>query len=75
MLSVGSDVTGVAVGDQVAWATGPGSYAEQVVVPARNLMKVPGDVSMEVAAAVPLQGMTAHYLVKDAFPLAAGDKS
>ncbi len=37
-------------------------------------MKVPAGVSMEVAAAVPLQGMTAHYLVKDTFPLAAGDK-
>ncbi len=74
VLSVGSDVSGVAVGDQVAWATGPGSYAEQVVVPAKNLMKVPADVSMEVAAAVPLQGMTSHYLVKDTFPLAAGDK-
>jgi NADPH2:quinone reductase len=74
VLSVGADVSGVVVGDRVAWATGPGSYAERVVVPAKNLMKVPVDVSLELAAAVPLQGMTAHYLVKDTFPLAAGDK-
>jgi NADPH:quinone reductase len=74
VLSVGAEVSGVAVGDRVAWATGPGSYAEQVVVPAKNLMRVPADVSLELAAAVPLQGMTAHYLVKDTFPLSAGDK-
>jgi NADPH2:quinone reductase len=73
VLSVGADVSGVTAGDRVAWATGPGSYAERVVVPAKNLMKVPVDVSLELAAAVPLQGMTAHYLVKDTFPLSAGD--
>lgn len=71
---VGSDVTGCAVGDRVAWASTAGSYAEQVVVPARGVMKVPSDISFDVAAAIPLQGMTAHYLTKDAYKLQAGEK-
>jgi NADPH2:quinone reductase len=74
VIEVGSDVSGFSVGDRVAWASGPGSYAEQVAIPAKVAMKVPSDVSMEVAAAVPLQGMTAHYLTKDTFPLEAGDR-
>jgi NADPH:quinone reductase len=74
VLDVGAEVTGYAVGDRVAWASTPGSYAEQAVVPARGVMKVPRDVSLEIAAALPLQGMTAHYLLKDAYALAAGEK-
>ena len=58
----------------MAWASTAGSYAEQIVVPMRGAMKVPSDLSLEIAAAVPLQGMTAHYLVKDAYKLAAGEK-
>jgi NADPH:quinone reductase len=71
---VGSDVTGYSVGDRVAWSTAAGSYAEQAVVPARGVMKVPSDISFEIAAALPLQGMTAHYLMIDAYKLAAGEK-
>jgi NADPH:quinone reductase len=74
VIEVGADVTEWVVGDRVAWANAPGSYAEQAVVPARSAMKVPSDVPLEIAAAVPLQGMTAHYLVKDAYELAAGEK-
>jgi NADPH2:quinone reductase len=74
VIEVGADVTACAVGDRVAWASTPGSYAEQIVVPERGVMKVPSDLSLEVAAAVPLQGMTAHYLTKDAYELAAGEK-
>jgi NADPH:quinone reductase len=74
VLEVGADVSGCAVGDRVAWASTPGSYAEQVVVPARSAMKVPRDLSLEIAAALPLQGMTAHYLTKDAYKLSAGEK-
>jgi NADPH:quinone reductase len=74
VIEVGTDVTGCVVGDRVAWASAPGSYAEQAVVPARGAMKVPSDVPLEIAAAVPLQGMTAHYLLKDAYKLAPGEK-
>jgi NADPH2:quinone reductase len=74
VIDVGADVTGYSVGDRVAWASGPGSYAEQVAIPARTAMKVPADVSLDLAAAVPLQGMTAHYLVIDTFPLKSGQR-
>lgn len=74
VVAVGSDVAGVAVGDRVAWANAPGSYAEQVVVRAQVVMRVPSDVSLELAAAIPLQGMTAHYLVRDTFPLEPGHR-
>ena len=74
VIGVGSDVTGFSIGDRVAWASGPGSYAEQVTIPAKIAMNVPSDVSIDVAAAVPLQGMTAHYLTNDTFPLEPGDR-
>ena len=69
VIAVGDGVASVSVGDRVAWAAGPGSYAEQVVVPAEQVGRVPEGVSLEVAAAVLLQGMTAHYLTHDTFPL------
>jgi NADPH2:quinone reductase len=62
----------IRVGDRVAWASGPGSYASHVVVPADRLVPVPDGVSTEAAAASMLQGMTAHYLGKTVFPLRAG---
>jgi NADPH:quinone reductase len=74
VIEVGADVTGYAVGDRVAWASTAGSCAERIAVPATGVMKVPNDVSFEIAAAVPLQGMTAHYLMMDAYELAAGEK-
>jgi NADPH:quinone reductase len=72
IIAVGEGVTGLAVGDRVAW-TASGSYAEQVVLPAGQVVPVPDGISTEVAAASILQGMTAHYLVTDAYPVRAGD--
>ena len=72
--AVGSDVTTVHTGNQVAWAGPLGSYAEYAVVPAQRVVRVPEGVPMDVAAAVLLQGMTAHYLAHDTFPLANGDR-
>jgi NADPH:quinone reductase len=60
-------------GSRVAWIGATGSYAEQVLVPADRAVPVPDDVDLEVAAAVMLQGMTAHYLANDTYPVAAGD--
>lgn len=71
--AVGSEVTDVAVGDHVAWSDAPSSYAELVVVPAARTLPVPGDVDLQVAAALPLQGMTAHYLATSTYPLGPGD--
>jgi NADPH2:quinone reductase len=71
--ALGSDVTDLAVGDQVAWAGVPGSYAQRMVAPAARVVPVPAGVSPRVAAAAMLQGMTAHYLATSCFPIAAGD--
>jgi NADPH2:quinone reductase len=70
--SVGSEVTEVVPGDRVAYAMTRGSYAEYAVVPAVQLVSVPEAVDFPTAAAVMLQGMTAHYLTHSTFPLAAG---
>jgi NADPH2:quinone reductase len=69
---VGSDVTDVSPGDRVAYAMVRGSYAEYAVVPAAQLVKVPDRVELATAAAVMLQGMTAHYLTHSTFPLSQG---
>lgn len=71
--AVGPDVSGVAEGDRVAWAGVPGSYAEQVLIPADRAVPVPDGVELEVAAAAALQGMTAHYLCHSTYPVTPGD--
>ena len=72
IIAVGADVADLAVGDRVAWV-GPGSYAEQVVLPADRVVPVPDGISTELAAAAILQGMTAHYLVTSTYPVRPGD--
>ena len=69
VIAVGEGVVWPAVGDRVGWANAAGSYAEQMVVPADKCVSVPETVPFEVAAAVLLQGMTAHFLTHDTFPL------
>jgi NADPH:quinone reductase len=71
--AVGEGVTGLSAGDRVAWASAPGSYAEQVVLPASRAVPVPAGVSLDVAAAVILQGLTAHYLASSTHPVRNGD--
>ena len=71
--AVGAGVTEVKVGDRVAYASVMGAYAEYAIVPAWRLVTVPQGVSAQQAAAVMLQGMTAHYLACDTFPLKPGD--
>ena len=69
---MGEQVTGFAPGDRVAWSAAPGSYAELVVVPERELLAVPDGVDDETAAALLLQGLTAHYLVTSTFEYLPG---
>jgi NADPH2:quinone reductase len=71
--ALGEGVSGVAVGDRVAWVAAPGSYADEVLVHAARAVPVPDTVSDEVAAAVLLQGMTAHYLCTSTYPVRADD--
>ena len=71
--AVGSEVREVAVGDRVAYTMALGSYAEYAAVPADRLVKVPSGVGDREAAATMLQGMTAHYLCHDTYPLKKGE--
>ena len=73
VLAVGDGVTDFAAGDGVAWSTGQGSYAEQAVLPARSAVPVPRGIDLRIAAAVMLQGMTAHYLTHSTFPVQEGN--
>ncbi|HYW32217.1 MAG TPA: alcohol dehydrogenase catalytic domain-containing protein, partial [Gemmatimonas sp.] len=74
VVSVGAGVSDISVGDRVAWTGVLGSYAEYVVVPAARAVPVPDAVSTLEAAAIMLQGMTAHYLATSTFPLKPGDR-
>ncbi len=71
--AVGPDVSDVRVGDQVVYAMRQGAYAEYAIVPATMLAPVPAGVDLQQAAAVMLQGMTAHYLAYSTYPLRQGD--
>ncbi|MGV9676855.1 quinone oxidoreductase family protein [Nocardia sp. NPDC003482] len=71
--AVGPDVEEFRVGDRVAWADAPGSYAERVVVPARVAIPVPPGVEPAVAASALLQGMTAHYLIESVYKPEPGE--
>ena len=73
--SVGEGVTEVKAGDRVAYAMTMGSYAEYAVVPAWRLVQLPDQVNFHLGAAILLQGMTAHYLTHNTFPLKAGHKA
>lgn len=71
--AVGADVPALSEGDRVAFAGPRGAYAEMAVVPAGAVVPLPDDVEVRTAAAALLQGMTAHYLVHDTYPVGAGD--
>ncbi len=73
VVAVGPAVTNRQVGDVVAWADTRGSYAELVCVPAGRTVRVPAGVEPEQAAALMLQGMTAHYLTHSTRSLRAGE--
>ena len=73
--SVGKGVSEVKAGDRVAWAGPLGSYASHQLIPAARLVPVPAKLDLKSAAAAMLQGMTAHYLVTDTFPLRPGHSS
>ncbi len=71
--AVGADVKSVKTGDRVAWTGILGSYAEYAAVTADRLVPIPSGVSDQQAAAAMLQGMTAHYLAYDTYPLKHGE--
>jgi NADPH2:quinone reductase len=71
--SIGTEVKSTNVGDLVAWTGQQGAYAEYAAVPADRLVPIPQGVSEQQAAAAMLQGMTAHYLSHDTYPLKRGE--
>jgi NADPH2:quinone reductase len=73
VVQLGSGVEGFAVGDAVATTGALGSYAEYALVPVAQLVKVPAGVDLKLAAAVMLQGMTAHYLTLSTWVLVPGE--
>ena len=73
VVAVGPGVDTVAVGDRVAWSDVPQSYASATIGPVDRLIPVPDGVDDQQAAALPLQGLTAHYLATACYPIAAGD--
>lgn len=73
VVKTGPGVREVAAGDRVAYAGTIGSYAEQAVVPAWRLVGIPKGIDAKTAAALMLQGMTAHYLARATYPLKPGD--
>ncbi len=73
VLALGPSVTGLKVGDRVAYASIPGAWSEERNVSAARLLKLPDSVSDETAAAVMLKGMTAEYLVRRAYAVKKGD--
>ena len=72
VIELGEGVAGWTKGDRVAYAAVPGAYAELAAVPAERLVPVPPEISMELAAAALLQGMTAHYLIHSVVPIPDG---
>jgi NADPH2:quinone reductase len=72
--AVGADVSGFASGDRVCWTDQLGSYAESVLVAADRAVLVPENFSLMDAAAMMLQGVTAHYLTNDTFTLRSGHR-
>jgi NADPH2:quinone reductase len=71
--AVGAGVTEVKPGDRVAYAMYAGSYAEYALIPAVKLVAIPSEVDFKSAAAIMLQGMTAHYLSYSTYPIQSGD--
>ncbi|AOS63160.1 quinone oxidoreductase family protein [Actinoalloteichus hymeniacidonis] len=73
VIEVGDGVTDFAVGDRVAWGHGARGYAEKVVVATGNLVALPDSIEERTAAALMLQGLTAHYLAVSTHPITAGE--
>jgi NADPH2:quinone reductase len=73
-VALDADVSHLKEGDRVAWCSVLGTYAEYALAPASRVVPLPAGISFEQAAAVLLQGMTAHYLSHSAYPIQSGDE-
>jgi NADPH2:quinone reductase len=73
VVALGDGVTEFAVGDRVAWNGTRGTYAEYACAPSRDLLHLPDGMSVDLAAAVLVQGLTAHYLAYDTYAIQPGN--
>ena len=73
VIAVGKGVEGFKEGDRVAYAAMPGSYAEERLIDARFIVKLPKSISFETGAAMMLKGLTAQYLLRRTFKVKEGD--
>jgi NADPH2:quinone reductase len=74
IVEVGEEVTDLSVGQRVGWLLGgQGSFADYVAVESQQAVPLPDDIDDETAAAILMQGVTAHYLATDVYPIQAGD--
>ena len=74
VVEVGESAGGFSIGDRVGWTNVIGSYAEKVALPMDKAIPIPEDVDESTTAAMLLQGITAHYLATDTYPLTPGDR-
>lgn len=72
--ALGDGVKGFSVGDRVGWVSVLGTYAERHIVPVEKVVPIPDGIDTDLAAGVLLQGITAHYLANDTFPLQQGHR-
>lgn len=73
VLAIGPGVTGLKVGDRVAYGTAIGAYAEERNIPASSLLVLPDAISYETAAAMMLKGLTTQYLLRQTYVVKPGD--
>ena len=73
IVALGADVEGLAIGQRVAWVYAPGSYADQVIMPAGSAVLIPDDIDDRTAASLMMQGLTASHFATDFYPVQVGD--
>ncbi len=74
VVAVGAQVTDLSVGQRVGWLSGgQGSFADYVAVESGTAVRIPDEIDDETATALLMQGVTAHYLATDAYPIQGGD--
>jgi NADPH2:quinone reductase len=71
--SIGESVDGLSLGDRVAYCMVPGAYAEERLIAAEKLVKLPDEITDQTAAAMMLKGLTAHYLLYRSYAVQPGD--
>lgn len=72
--ALGAGVAGFQIGDRVAYSLHLGAYAEYAIVPVWKLVRIPDELDTMTATAAMLQGMTAHYLTQDTYPIRPNDQ-